>query len=197
MFPVVSLASSVLVACLIRKELFVESARIGAVLLMAGMSAFLLGQSAGIQSASALLLAIALGVVNISILLPFIFALNNTEKLYAVVGSNILLGLIGLFLEGVAISSLPDNQMLWLSFFILLIALSPTLFFQKGCLTGEARNQGGTAPEFHPRLYLTLVLFCVFILLYQGLGKAILNLAAADFSHSLLLWYYAGGLLGA
>jgi hypothetical protein len=191
-----NVVSSVVAVLIIRKEWFVKTARIGAALLIVGMSVFLLGQNAGIQLTAALLIAMALGVVNISILWPFIFVLNNTEKLCAVVGSNILLGLIGLFLESAAGNSLQNHQKLLLSFAILIIALSFTLFFQKGCLTGDAHDKGTTAPEFHPRLYLTLLFSCVFILLYKGFGKGMLNLTAESFSHPLLLWYYAGGLLG-
>ncbi len=94
----VFLISSVLFIFLIRKEWFITLARIGAISVILSMLTFLISKNANIQMASAIVMAIALGSVFIGIFIPYVFALNNTEKIFAVVGSNILINLL-LFLQ--------------------------------------------------------------------------------------------------
>ncbi|MDD4495888.1 MAG: hypothetical protein PHV32_16380 [Eubacteriales bacterium] len=72
-------------------------ARVGAILIIASMVVFLTVPSSLALIAGAIIIWIIIGCVNISILMPFVFSLNNTEKLHAVVGTNLLIFLISLF----------------------------------------------------------------------------------------------------
>jgi DNA-binding CsgD family transcriptional regulator len=192
----VNLVSSGVFIFIIRKEWFVEASRIGAVMLIVGMTLFLIVPSAPFQLLCATIIGISLGCVNISILTPFVFTLNNTEKLYAVVGSNALISLISLFQEGRSEDSLQNSTDLLLSFAILIVALSATLFFRKDSIACDCEDENASNPKVPSRVYLTLFFNCVFAVLCKGVGKGILNIAAESFDNPVLMWHYIGGLAG-
>lgn len=192
----VILVSSGVFIFVIRKEWFVKTARIGAVLVIAGIGLFLLAPNAQIQLLCAVVIGTALGCINTSILMPFVFTLNNTEKLYAVVCSNVLISLISFFQEGNAGNYLQRSGDLLLSSVMLAVALSATLFFKKSSLPTASETSGIDAPTFHSRIYLTLFFNCVFVILCMGVGKGILNITASASEYPVLMWYYLGGLAG-
>lgn len=74
------LLSSAVCVFLIQKENAVKMARIGAALLVAGMLTMLLLHAPSVQLGCTILIAVFMGVVNISILAPYIFLLNNMEN---------------------------------------------------------------------------------------------------------------------
>lgn len=192
----VSLISSALFVFIIKKEQFVKNAKVGAVLIVSGMIIFMTIQSAHIQLFSAIVIGISLGLVNASILMPFVFALNNTEKLYAVVGSNVLINFFSLFQEGNKGNYLQSNKDMILSLVILVIALSTVLFFKENCIPAESNDKTLNKIEFHPRVYLTLFFNCLFAIMCKGAGKGVLNITAGSSSIPVLIWYYIGGLAG-
>ena len=191
----VNLISSAAFIFIIRKEWFVKASHIGAILIIACMILFFTAPTPHVQILAAVLGSIAIGCVNISILIPFVFALNNTEKLYAVVGSNALIQLISFFLEDSTSSSLFGNMEVVICFFILTTALYSVIFFKNGDVTNRDDNKNNT-PEFHTRIYLTIFFNCVIAILCKGAGKGILNIAAVGSDLPVLLWYYIGGLIG-
>lgn len=193
---VVNLLSSAVFVFIIRKEWFVLTARIGAILIIAGMGMFLAVHDAQVQLASAVVIAISLGCVNISILMPFVFALNNTEKLYAVVGSNALINVISLCMEHRVAASLRSNSQLVFSFVLMIAALSSTLLFRKSCVADEASEGKADRPKMQVWVYLSLVLNCVFAVLCKGAGKGVLNIAALNSDSPILAWCYLGGVVG-
>lgn len=192
----VILLSSGIFIFIIRKEWFVKTASIGAALVIAGIGLFLLAPNPQMELLCAIIIGTALGVVNTSILMPFVFVLNNTEKLYAVIGSNVLIGLISLFQEGKAGDILQHGGDLLLSCMMLVIALSAVLFFKKDSLSADSDLPGIDTPTFHSRIYLTLFFNCVFVILCKGVGKGLLNIAVSTSVYPLLMWYYLGGLAG-
>ena len=187
----INLISSALFIFIMKKEWFAKTAKIGAVLIIVGMGIFLTAQNANIQLLSAIAIGIALGCVNTSILMPFVFALNNTEKLYAVVGSNILINLLLFLQEDNYLNSSKD---MLLSVVILVIALSATLFFKRDCIPVDSDDMN--SPQIRPRIYLTLFLNCFFAVLCKGAGKGVLNITAGNSSAHVFMWYYIGGLAG-
>lgn len=192
----VNLLSSALFILIVRKEWFVRMARIGAVLIIAGMSLFLTVPSAAVQLICAIAIGISLGCVNTSILMPFVFALNNTEKLYAVVGSNALINIILLFLEGKPDNAFQSQAHLLLSFVILIIALGATVFFKKRSIPPDSHDENTDIPKIYPRVYLTLFFNCVFAVLCKGVGRGVLNITVGSLGSPVLMWYYIGGLAG-
>ena len=192
----VNLFSSAVFILIIKKEWFIKMSRIGAVCIIAGMSVFLLVPSAAAQLISAIIIAIFLGCVNTSILMPFVFSLNNTEKLYAVVGSNLLISLISLFQNSSYGNNLKGQDNLLLSFVILIIALSSVLFFKKEDILPEHANNNVTTPKIPSRIYLLLFFNCAFAILGKGVGTGVLNITAGLFGNSVIFLYYIGGLVG-
>ena len=192
----VILLSSAIFVFIIRKEWFVKTARIGAVLAIGGIGLFLIAKDAQTQLICAVLIGAALGLVNTSILMPFVFTLNNTEKFYAVVGSNVLINLISLFQEGDAGNYLHSNGDLIFSSAMLLMALSVIMFFKERDLPLVQKTSDIDTPTFHSRIYLTLFFNCVVVILCKGVGKGLLNIAASASEYSLVIWYYWGGLAG-
>jgi len=188
----ITLVSSAVFVLVIRKEWFVKTARIGAVLLVIGMSIFFAVPNATIQTFSAIISSVAMGCVNISILIPFVFLLNNTEKLYAVVGGNFLIQLLSLFLE---LNTQRSIECV-LSAVILAVSLGIVAFFRKNDIAEYIHVPKPDLPHFHRRIYLSLLFNCAFAILCRGVGKGILNLAAENAGASVLIWYFIGGFAG-
>lgn len=188
----VNLFSSAAFVFILRKERFVKAARIGAALIILSMLLFYLSDLGWLRMFAAIIGSVAIGCVNISILIPFVFTFNNTEKLYAVISSNILIQLISLIKE----YSLFRCAEPIISFAILLCSLITVLFFKER----PERISGETAlsekPVMPRRVYLSLVFNCAIAILCKGAGKGILNIAAAESGPSVLAGYYLGGLLG-
>lgn len=195
----INLISSAVFIFVIRKEWFVKASRIGAVLIVAGIGLFFAVPEPNIQLLSVIISSIAIGCVNISMLIPFVFLLNNTEKLYTVVGGNVLIQLISLFQEYGSGRSWYDGTDLILSFAILAISLSATLFFKEKSILSDlddSNDQMVNAPEIHWRIYLTIFFNCAIVVLCKGAGKGILNIAAVNSGIRILPWHYVGGLIG-
>lgn len=181
---------------IIRKDWFIKTARIGAVLVIFGVGLFLVAPNPRIEVLCIIIIGIALGMINTSILIPFVFTLNNTEKLYAVLGSNMLIVLISLFQEGNAGNYLKRGGDLLLSCIMLAIALSAIAFFKKDSIPADSAILGIQSPAFHSRIYLTLFFSCIFAILCKGAGRGLLNIAASSSEYPVLIWYYLGGLAG-
>lgn len=190
------LVSSGLFILIIRKEWFVKTARIAAILAIAGVILFLTAPDMQFQRLYAVIIGTALGMINTSILMPFVFTLNNTEKLYAVVGSNVLICLISLFQEGHTWNYFQRGGDLLLSSVMLAIALGAILFFNRNGLPVALEISSIDTPMFHSRIYLTLFFNCIFAILCKGVGKGLLNIAASSSEYPVLLWHYLGGLAG-
>lgn len=192
----VNLISSAIFIFVIRKEWFIKASRIGALIIVAGIAAFFIIPDVHIRVLSAVISSIAIGCVNISILVPFVFILNNTEKLYAVVGSNILIQLILIIQHQHLGVKLFRTIEFILSFAILAFSLSAVLFFRKTDLAEDKGEQKQSKPEFHRRIYLTIFLNCVIVIMCKGASKGVLNVAAVGSGMPVLMWYYIGGLMG-
>lgn len=188
----VNLLSSAAFVFIIRKEWFLKAVRIGAVLIITSMILFYALPGAQLKTIAAVISSVAIGCVNICILIPFAFTLNNTEKLYAVISSNILIQLISLIKEH-SPSSLAESIM---SFAILIFSLSAVLFFRLEASIVENRELHAEKPAMSSRVYLSLLFNCAIVILCKGVGKGILNIAAASAGPSVLTGYYIGGLAG-
>ncbi|NCC66624.1 MAG: LuxR family transcriptional regulator [Clostridia bacterium] len=188
----VNLLSSAVFVFIIHKEWFVKAAWIGAVLIILSMASFYSFESDTLKMIAAIIGSVAIGCVNISILIPFVFTLNNTEKLYAVVSSNALIQIISLINE----HSLSDLAEPIMSFVFLLCSLSAILFFKKATDCTHVNQEPAGKPVMHRRVYLSLLFNCAIAILCKGAGKGILNIAADGSGSSVLTGYYIGGLAG-
>lgn len=191
----VNLLSSAGFIFIIRKEWYVIMARVGAIFIILSMLLYLTVPNTFIQFASVMIVSISLGCVNTSILMPFVFALNNTEKMYAVVGSNVLINIISFFQEANRGNNLRSNQDLIFSFVIMLIALGAILFFKRSSIE-ENEKKMSNIPIVNNRIYSILVINCLFAILCKGAGKGILNITVNHSELPLLYWHYCGGFIG-
>ncbi len=190
------LLSSALFVFLIRRQWFAKAARIGALLIFAGLIAFYISVNPQIRIIAATVSAVAMGCVNICILIPFVFTLNNTEKLYAVVASNLLIQFTAIFRE--------NNLFIWteplLSGALLLSSLLMILFFRPQTDETATENEDSTPPEtqsvMNSRIYLSLLFNCAIAILCKGVGKGILNALPSGINIGILTGYYFGGILG-
>lgn len=188
----VTLISSAVFVFAIRKEWFVKTARIGAVLIIAGMIVYFTASNTYARIFSAAISSVAMGCVNISILMPFVFLLNNTEKLYAVAGSNALIQIAALFLEHNSYQTIEQI----VSFAILAISLSFIVFFKENDLPLCENTSEPFKPKFQKKIYLALMFNCAVAILCRGVGRGILNIAAESIGSPVLTWYYIGDLAG-
>jgi DNA-binding CsgD family transcriptional regulator len=190
----VNLISSAVFIFIIKKEWYVKTARMGAIVLIVGMITFLVSHNGHVSLIAIITIGIFVGCINISILMPFVFKLNNTEKFYAVVGSYFLIGLISLIIESGISSSISNRVNMLISFGILLVSLSAILFFKKDAVLEV--TAGPQSIKMPRRVYLTLVFNCIFAFLFKGIGTGILNITAASSAFPVLLWYAVGELAG-
>lgn len=189
----INLLSSAFFVLVIRKEWFVKTARIGAILIIAGMSLFLVTSNTSLQLSALTVFGFTLGIVNISILIPFVFVMNNTEKFYCVLGSNFILNVIMLIELGYFSDRLAGFGSYLISYFILVVSLVATIFFKKSSIVDYTKGLK-EVPEITPRIYLTLINNCAVAILCRGVGKGVLNITAETYGEVHLL-YYVGGLI--
>lgn len=190
----VNLVSSAVFVFVIKKEWYKLTAKAGSVFILAGMAAFLLFKNdfPALSAASAAITGIFLGCVNISILIPFVFILNNTEKFYAVVGSNILINILSIIKDSFEGSSIPGAAGAFLSFAMLSAGLAAVLFFREDVELLENNEYEGMPS----RIYMTLFINCVFAVLCKGIAKGMLNSAAEMSNMPVMNIYYIGGIVG-
>ncbi len=189
-----TLLSSAAFVFIIQKEQFKKIAQISSILIITGMLLFFTVPNPAFQIFTAVISAFAMGCFNICILMPYIFLLNNTEKLYAVVGSNILIQIISLFLEFTTNNTVEQIAL----FVVLILALCTVAFFKQPSFVAEQQKASELfKPKFHKKtLYLTLSLNCAVAVLCKGVSKGVLNTAVESIGPSVLAGYYAGGLIG-
>lgn len=189
----INLISSALFVFLIKKEWFVKTSRVGAIIITAGMSLFLLVRSSDFKLISVLVIGITLGIVNISILIPYCFVLNNTEKLYSVVISNVIINITMLLQEGMP-ADISGGRKQLITLILLVIPLTATAFFKQSSISSDNKDKG--IPAIKPRVYLTLTYSCAVAILCKGAGKGVLDIIAEYMGSYIHTWYYIGGILG-
>lgn len=193
---IIILISSGVFIFTIKKQWFIKLARLGAIIVVISMSLFIISKDPQIKTFSVIIMGIALGSVSASILIPFVFTLNNTEKLYSILGANVLINLISLFQEWNNGSHLLGKWDMVISFIMLILGLSLTLSFKENSLDTSHEKFSVDVPLFHSRIYMTLFFNCIFVILCKGVGKGILNNNALTSGYPTLIWYYLGGLVG-
>ena len=191
----VNLCASAAFVFIIKKDWFVRAARLSATLIVLSMVIFFIAPLPSVRFIAAIAGSVAIGCVNICILIPFVFTLNSTEKFYAVVLSNVLIQLLSLAQEYCVGAEYRLLQLVF-PLALLVLALSATLFFRQERTAPPAPRQTSGPPVMNNRIYITLLLNCAVAILCKGAGKGILNITALGLAAPVLTWYYLGGLLG-
>ncbi len=204
----VNLISSAVFIFVLKKDKFIITSRIGAVGILAGMTVYLAIADPEVKIIAAVITAVFIGCVNISILFPFVFTLNNTEKLYSVVGSNVVICILSLVLSISSADAVMPVRALPVSLTLLLISLVPVIFLKKTIHLTTPHLASGLfeIPELATyfreystaimpgNVYLPLFLNCAVAILCKGVSIGVLNVSESISGISIFPWYYAGGL---
>ncbi|AEF81082.1 helix-turn-helix domain-containing protein [Leadbettera azotonutricia] len=179
------LFSAALYLCFYKKTWFVKTARIGSIAALIIFLILIYVVPANWLLPLALVLGFILGLVNDSILIPFVYIMNNTEKFYAVLCSNILIILLGLAGKIGLMQIIGERQA---ALVFLILAFLPVLFFKKADLDAEE----STVPPPRPKkiTYFSLTINFAFALAVLGFGKFMLD------RQDSYIWAFSGGLLG-
>ena len=186
-----NLLSSAIYICFYKKEWFVKTARAAAAMLLAGMTAFLFVLPAGWQLYAAPAVGAMLGLVNVSILMPYVHVMNNTEKFYGMLLAFVCLNLFSLLWRPAWIGGFAEKM---ISLVILALALSAVLRFKKEDL--NAPDASLPAGPVRKIAYFSLAINCFFAIFVKGAGKIMLDSLSGIHLPEVYLWHFAGGLLG-
>lgn len=188
-----NLISSATCMFIFKKDWFEHTAKIGATSIIIALGLYLIAPSSTLKIFAAILLGASLGCMNISILIPFTFVLNNTEKLFAVAASHMLSSTISL--SSGALSSIINSDA-YLAWFILLLSLSAVPFFKRKHLPDVREGQTVIGKNVRPAMAWTVIVGTIGAIFFLGVGKAILNAYAGPENSSVLSWYHFGGIAG-
>lgn len=188
----VNLIASAVFICVLKREWFAKAAIAGAVCLIAAAVTFLTAKNEAVLFYAAIFLGASLGCVNVAILPPFVFALNNTEKFYSVVFANILIGAL-MLLQVTGAAGISGTAFV---FVMLFLSLVPAAFFKKADLAKELPQNISFVPKISKLAYLTILLNCVYAVLCKGVGKVFLLSASAGSPLPLEPIFYAGAVAG-
>lgn len=189
----INLASSALFIFVLKREWYVISSRISAVFLIVSATVFLFAQNDTVQLVAAITMALAIGCLNASILIPFVFVLNNTEKFYSVVLSNVLVSILILIQE---MSSIKVTDSIIFAGIMLVLSIMPIIFFKKQDLLDSYPKNLALVPKYNKTTYLTIALNCVYAIMCKSVGKIFLQNADVQTSLSLEPYFYFGAMAG-
>ncbi|MBE6140498.1 MAG: hypothetical protein E7172_03055, partial [Firmicutes bacterium] len=127
-----NLLSSAIVVFFMKKEWFKKFALGGGFLIIVNSILFAISKDPSFISPNAhsiitVILACSLGIVNAGILVPFVYVMNNTEKFYSVVGTNLFISVLVLLQE---MKVLNISNGFIFSFIMLVLSLIPIFFFK-------------------------------------------------------------------
>ena len=189
----VLLISSAISIFIIKRESYKNILKYGSIIIVCGMIFYWIIPGSFLKITISIILAVVIGVVNTGVLIPYVFILNNTEKLYAVVFSNLLIHISVLLFElfsyykKISFIQLIGSYLL-LSIIIIVIFIS--------IKNKTVMNFDKTDVKLNKRLYWILVFNCFIAILCKGVGKGVLNITAANFDIDLHAWYNIGGIIG-
>lgn len=190
---IANLISSATCMVVFKKDWFPSTAKVGAASICVALGLYLIAPSPQMKVFAAIILGSSLGCMNISILIPFTFVLNNTEKLLAVAASHMLSNVIPLA-SGVLPASINTDA--YLAWFILVLSLSMVPFFRRRHLPNVKEGQAVITKNVRPALAWTVIIGTLGAIFFLGVGKAILNTYVGSKNSSVLDWYYFGGIAG-
>lgn len=189
-----NLLASAIIVMFVKRESFRLISSIGAICLILTSAVYFLNiEHVQLQLVIIIVFAVSLGLVNIGILIPFVFVLNNTEKFYAVLFANVLLTILVLFQEA---GILNVTNGIWFSFIMLCIALVNILFFKSSCTQDSCPKKISLLPIDKNIFYITILINCLYAIFCKGIGRAYVSILSALLAINLNPVFYIGGLIG-
>jgi DNA-binding CsgD family transcriptional regulator len=140
-----------------------------------------------------ILISISIAFISVGTLSAFIYILNNTEKLYSCLFSNI-------FISSYAIVESTFGLNKFISYLILLVSFI-LIFFQSKKMTEndykeEELKYEKNAPKIKKILYVSIIINCIFLIFCRGTGRALLLIVNDLYPENIEIYYNIGGLLG-
>lgn len=191
----INLISCAVFILILRKKWFVKISRIAGWLLVVGMGVILFTENSAIHAVLVPGVGILIGAFSIAILIPFVFALNNTEKFYSIIGSFILIYLLLLVQYYFSFNHVLEKMEHIVPLVILIFIAVITFFFKKSSISNNITQKETEVPELNPRVYLAMAFSCMVAILYE-VSKGVLNNTADLISNTVNAWYYIGGIAG-
>ena len=191
-----NLVSSAICVFFMKKEWFKKFAIVGGILVIISSILFTYTMHANLlqlHSVITIVLALSLGVVNAGILIPFVYTLNNTEKFYSVVGTNVLITILVLLQE---LNILDTSNGIIFSFVMLVLGIVPIYFFKLSDYKKEEKEHKEESAKTVKVIYITLVINCLYVIFCKGVGRAFLTIANETVDINLNVLYYIGAGLG-
>lgn len=189
----VNLLSSAFFIIILKKEWFSTIIRIGTVCLIFFLVLFFLVTLPKLHTLIVILLGISLGIVNIGVLIPFVFVLNNTEKFYAVVVTNLLINII-ILLQEVGLINITNGIIQ--SIFVFCLCLLPITQFKKDDLIYAIPKKITAIPKAKKLIYITIAISTVYWLSCKGGGKIFMQVAEKKIDLNIGAVFYIGAILG-
>lgn len=183
---------SAITICIFKKEWFKKTGLIGAIVTAITAVLITIIINPIFNTTSMILLAIALGIVNVSVLIPFVYIMNNTEKFYSMLGAFTLISMF-LFLQETKILTTANGTII--SLLLLFAALIPIIFYKEKDLANEIPNMKYIS-KTKKVLYVTIIINCLYAIFCKGIGKAFLDSAVIISDLELYPINYIGGLIG-
>jgi len=188
-----NLIASAIVVVVLKKEYFRISGVIGSITILFTAAFSLLVKDPQLHTIAIVLLAISLGIVNISILVPMVYIMNNTEKFVSILSTFLLISVV-MLLEETGILNSANG--FWFSFLALLVSVIPIFFFKSSDLDTSLPKDFNLIPKGKKVLYITVLMNCCYAIFCKGIGKSLVDSVINAIGYSLFPAYYTGALLG-
>ncbi len=190
----ITLLSSVLIIFVMKREKFKKYATIGGVSALVLTCLFVFNKLNILYFPLIIFLGISIGIIYTSMLIPLIYILNNTEKFYSILLSNLLISVL-LILNELKIFNITSNLIILLLF--LFISLIPILFFKQTDYEDEKNNFKADMSKSSSVVYITILINILYAVFCKGVGRAFLNIENEIFNlYNLNITFYIGCFLG-
>lgn len=191
------LFSSAIVILFFKPMTFVKWSRIGAVVIVINSLLFYITYMANVaplmHSVATVILALSLGIVNISVFIPLCYVLNNTEKFYAIIGTNLLIVILAILQEANVIT---EKIVFPISFAVLIGSIVPIYWFRKSHYDDEKTRCEKHIPEKPKSIYITIVLNMLYACFCKSGSRVFVTHADELTDAHLFIYYYVGGVVG-
>lgn len=190
------LTSSLVFMFFIKKKWFVKVSRIIAAFSFFGLALFFLATSVIPRVIGLVVFGISLGCVSLLVFIPMVFRLNNTEKLYASIISNICVSILLIIQNMHNGKILPPASDLILFLPVVIIAIATIIFINRKTVVLYEEGKDDNIPKVGFNIYSTLFFNASFVIICIGIGVGVLNTSIKKFGSNVAVWYFVGGVIG-
>ncbi len=171
----------------------IQYASISGIVLLLIYGIYLLFNNFVIGKYLIILISISIAFISVGALDFFVYILNNTEKIYTCLFSNVLISLFALINNTLSLNKIISYLILLIGF-ILIYIQSKRL--DNNDYKVEENKYAKNAPKITKILYTSIIINCIFLLFCRGTGRALLLIMNDLYPENIEIYYNIGGLLG-